>query len=342
MKISLTAKEREDLIKLEREIPHKGIGIRIRIILALNDGYDSKDVARILLLDEDTITSWKKKYLEGKLFSDWLGSKFFGYSGKLTKLQESEIEKLVEEKTIVDSKEIVTYIKNVFGISYSVSGVTKLLHKLNFVYKKTVIIPGKLDPIKQMKFLEEYESLKKNLEATEKILFLDGVHPSHNTQKVKCWIKKGVNKEIRSNTGRKRLNIHGAFCLENLELVSNQFKTLDAVTTIEFFDQIQEEYINLTKIYCIADNARYYKNKDVKAYLDNKNCRIKLIFLPSYSPNLNFIERLWKYMKKYIIGTKYREKFKEFEEDISYFLNHTTEYTDLKQFIGTKPHLIIP
>lgn len=93
-RVHLTEDAREELIRLEKQIPHKGIGIRIRIILALDDGYEARDVARILLLDEDTVTKWKRKYLQGQLLSDWLKTDYSGYAGKLTKAQEKEVEKL--------------------------------------------------------------------------------------------------------------------------------------------------------------------------------------------------------------------------------------------------------
>lgn len=340
-KIHLTKEERQELLRLEKQIPFKGVAIRIRIILALDLGYSVKEVSEILLLDEDTIIKWKKKYLESKFLSDWLGDEYVGYQGKLTRQEELKIEEFVTLEAVTDCQRVVDYIKENFGVSYTIDGVTKLLHRLDFVYKHIVIIPANLDINKQKQFLKEYRKLKKDLKKTEQILFLDGVHPTHNTRSLKCWVKKGVNKQIKTNTGRERLNIHGALNVMDLDLTSRFSPTLNAQTTIEFFDQIQAKYAHLTRIFCIVDNATYYKNNDVKTYLQNPACKLKLIFLPSYSPNLNYIERLWKFLKKYIIGVKYRQKFNEFEEDISYFLNHIEEYKDeLKPFIGTRIHLI--
>lgn len=110
---------------------------------------------------------------------------------------------------------------------------------------------------------------------------------------------------------------------------------------MKLFDRIQLTYKDETTIYLIIDNATYYKNKDVKQYMEKADCRIKLIFLPPYSPNLNFIERLWKYMKKYIIGVTYREMFKEFETDVRYFFDHIDQHEErLRKFIGTELHLL--
>src|SRR3989344_5286514 len=342
-KVRVSEDERRELIQLEKQIPFKGVAIRIRIILALDLGYSEREVSEILLLDEDTITRWKRKYLESRYLSDWLGEEYVGYKGKLTKEDELKIEEYVQKGVVTDAKEILCYIKDNFGVLYTVNGVTKLLHRLGFVYKQTVIVPSKLDPIKQAQFIQGYFGLKENLKQDEKILFLDGVHPTHNTQKTRCWVKKGEDKQVKTNTGRKRVNIPGALDVAGLDLTSGFFVTLDAQTTIQFFDQIQIKYAHLKRIFCIVDNATYYKNIEVKRYLKKRGCKIKLIFLPTYSPNLNLIERLWKYLHQKIIGTKFREKFKEFEKDILYFLNHLNEYEkDLRPFIGTKFHLIQP
>lgn len=336
----LTTEERGELIALEKKIPHKGIGIRIRIILALDDGYQARDVARILLIDEDTVTQWKRKFLEGKLLSDWLGNDYQGYGGKLIKEQEVEVMKYVEDQVITDCQALVDYIKSIYGIKYSIDGVTKLLHRLGFVYKQTVIMPAKLDVEKQKEFIKQYEELKEEVKAGDHILFGDGVHPTHNTQTVRCWVKKGTDKLVKTNTGRERLNISGALDVESMNVVVGYYEKLNAITTMEFFDTVQIQYKEGT-IYMIVDNARYYKNKEVRAYLNKSDCRVKLIFLPSYSPNLNFIERLWKFMRQRIIGVKYREKFKEFEFDIMQFFKNIKDYEEeLRPFIGTQFHLI--
>lgn len=339
--MKLTVQERAELIRLEKKMPHKGVSTRIKIILALDLGYTAREVAKLFLLDEDTITKWKKLYEQSSTISDWLGTKNNGWQGRLTKKQETLVEKYAEDEIITDCHQVVLYIQNTFSVSYTVDGVSKLLHRLGFAYKQIIGIPGGLNAEKQMAFLREYQTLKKNKQNDEVILFGDGVHPTHNLHKTKAWIKKGEEKQVRTNTGRKRLNINGALNLETMIPITHFSETINAQTTMELFDKIQLEYINKTTIYLIIDNATYYKNKDVKAYLEKQGCRIKLIFLPSYSPNLNFIERLWKYMKKYIIGVTYREKFKQFDEDIHYFFDNIDQHEEkLRKFIGTELHLV--
>lgn len=91
-------------------------------------------------------------------------------------------------------------------------------------------------------------------------------------------------------------------------------QTLNAESTKRFFQRIEEAYPGKRKIHVFCDNAPYYRNKAVKDYLEKS--RIVLHFLPPYSPNLNPIERLWKWMKERVIYNTYYECFEEFKSAI--------------------------
>ncbi len=89
----------------------------------------------------------------------------------------------------------------------------------------------------------------------------------------------------------------------------------------------------------ILDNARYYRNKKVMKYIQSS--KIEVIFLPPYSPNLNLIERLWKFMRIKVINNKFYEKFTVFKEAIlGFFKNSVNHKEELASFIGTRMHLI--
>lgn len=86
---------------------------------------------------------------------------------------------------------------------------------------------------------------------------------------------------------------------------------LNAEATISFFQKIEEAYPEKNGIHVFCDNARYYRNKAVIEYL--KTSKIRLHFLPPYSPNLNPIERLWKWMKERVIYNTYYPEFEDFK-----------------------------
>lgn len=343
--ISLKPDQRKGLLLQAKQIKQDvKKAIRIRVILALDAGYSEKETAEILLIDTDTVTNIKKKYEKRQLFTDWLKDEYKGYQGRLIKEQETELDAYLQNEDVVitDCKQVIAYVKKSFQVSYSIEGITKLLHRLGYSYKYLVTIPGKLNANEQELWLSAYKDLKEDLKEDEVILFQDGVHPTHNPHKTRAWIKKGQVKHIKTNTGRGRLNINGALELgEKIKVITHFSETINAQEVIAHYEKIEAAYPDKRVIYLVEDNARYYKNILVEAYLNKPNRKIKRIFLPTYSPNLNFIERLWKYMKKYIIGVKYREKFKEFENDVHEFFDTLDLYQDdLKKFIGTDLHLI--
>jgi len=180
-------------------------------------------------------------------------------------------------------------------------------------------VPGKANRDLQERWIREYHKLKQCLSKDETICFMDGVHPTHNTHKSFGWIKKGERKELCSNTGRKRLNLSGAIDLIDQKLHYQEDQMLNTEATIKFLKKIENAYPTKTKIHLFLDNARYYKNKEVLNHL--KNSKIELHFLPPYSPNLNPIERLWKWMKERVLYNTYYEYFDDFKKAIFGFLD---------------------
>jgi len=168
---------------------------------------------------------------------------------------------------------------------------------------------------------------------------MDAVHPQHNPVLGYGWIKRGEDREVPSNTGRRRLNINGAVDLERLEPVVRYDDTIDATSTIALFDQILLTYACAACIYIICDNARYYRSKAVQAYLQDS--RIKLVFLPAYAPNLNLIERLWKFFKKQVLYNRYYESFDEFRAACKDFFNNPQRYRGQLQSLLTENFAII-
>ena len=143
---------------------------------------------------------------------------------------------------------------------------------------------------------------------------MDGVHPTHNVQPAYGWIKTGVRKEIPGNSGRSRLNLSGIIDIISHKVFIQEDEMLNAEATMSFLRKLEEVYPTKTKIHLFCDNARYYRNKAVTQYL--KTSKIQLHFLPPYSPNLNPIERLWKWMKERVIYNTYYREFEDFKSAV--------------------------
>jgi len=317
-KINLNQEEEKALKILHKTTKDRKKADRIKTILLLNKGFSYTQISEILLLDDKTIKNIEDKYL-----SDWkekfLDDNYICYSWKLSKEQEKEVSDYVEENIIMDSMLVINFIKEKFNKNYTRQWVLALLHRLWFVFKKTKKVPSKSNKIKQEEFLEKYNKMKANLTEKEKIYFIDWVHPMHNVDNQYWWIKKWTDKEIKSNTWRDRININWAYNVDNQEAIIIESETINAQSTIELYKKIELLNPDLEKIYLIRDNARYYNNSLVKEYLEKS--RIVEICLPTYSPNLNLIERLWLFFKKKVTYNKYYEKFSDFKKVVKYFFD---------------------
>jgi transposase len=298
---------------------------RIKAVVLLATGWRAEDVAEVLQVDPNTVRNHFKCYREGGIEAlSRVGTGVGGSTCALDAEQLISLDAHLQKNLYLSAKAIAHWVQETFGVSYTESGMTSVLHRLGYVYKKPKLVPGKADPQAQKEFLVEYENIKKNKGKNDPVYFMDAVHPHHNPVIACGWIKRGEDQEVPSNSGRQRVNINGAIDLERLEPVVRYDDSINADSTIALFDQLQELNIAAAWIYVICDNARYYRSKAVQEYL--KNSRIKLVFLPPYAPNLNLIERLWKFFKKKILYNRYYETFEEFRAACEEFFRNPRKY----------------
>jgi len=340
MGIFLSEKERIRFKEQHRRTKERRPAYRINAILLLDDGWTYEEVAEVLMLDDQTIRRWEeifqKSGLEGLLKDD-----FHGRIGKLSLKQELELKAHLESKLYETTKEIVLYVNKFYRVAYSIPGMHHLLRRLGFVYKKTRRIPQSVDAEHQKLFVEQYEELQKSRKDGSKVLFADGVHPQHNPVASSGWIPKGKEYHIAANSGRERLNLNGALDPKTLEVTIREDKTLDADSTIEFIKQIEKKYPHAPIITLIVDNARYYRAIKVQEYLETS--RVRFMFLPPYSPNLNLIERLWGFFKKAVLYNKFYPRFSEFKQAcFDFFSSLDSQHLALRSLITENFQIITP
>ena len=125
---------------------------------------------------------------------------------------------------------------------------------------------------------------------------------------------------VRTCSGRKRYNVLGAlnFITKSLVTVTND-TYITATQVCELLKKVAYDYVG-KPIYMILDNASYQKCLIVRELAEELG--IHLVYIPSYSPNLNLIERLWKFVKG-ILRTKYYGDFDVFRERIDSITNST-------------------
>ena len=335
---TLPPHELEQLRAEHRMTREKRLADRIKVIIALGSGWSAEQVAEVLLIDPDTARNYFERYRQGGI-KRLLRMAYRGGEGWLSEEQLIELDIHLRYTLYLSAKEVVRYVEERWDVRYSERGMTALLHRLGYVYKKPKLIPGKADAEAQQAFVEAYEKLKENKQPENPIYFMDATHPRHNPVLGYGWIKRGVEREIPSNTGRDRLNINGAIELQRLEPVVRFDDTINAVSTIALFQQIEEANPLAQRIYVICDNARYYRSKDVNAFLESS--KVELVFLPPYSPNLNLIERYWKFFKKQILYDTYYDTFSKFRQACERFFQNSNEYAPQLRSLLTENFQII-
>lgn len=320
---TLSNKKIAELEAFHRSLRDKRQADRVKAVIALSKGWSAAQVAEILLFNEKTSRYYFERYQQGGIGA-LLDDNYSGAEPKLSEYQMSELEQYLEAHLLPDAKSVIAHIYKQYKVRYSLSGVTDLLHRLEFSYKKPTHVPGKQDPAKQRAFIGEYEHLKATKGKNDPIYFADATHPQHNSVPSYGWIKKGKEKELKANCGRQRLNINGAIDIETLEPVTGFYDTINAQAAIHLFAKIEAKHPDADAIYIIIDNARYYRSRLLKEHVEGT--KIKLIFLPPYSPNLNLIERYWKFFKKKILNNCYYETFDEFKEASKSFFRKRKKY----------------
>ena len=321
----LSEAERKELLsehRLERDSRYSD---RIKAVLLLDDGLSYVEISRVLFLDESSIRRYRKLYesggIEELLLANWQGAK-----RKLSEIQERELFEHLNEKLYPTTKSIVGYVYSNYGVSYTLRGMCYVLTRLGFVYKKTKALPGKADPEAQERFVALYEALMEQKADDDPVYFIDGVHAQHNSHPSNGWILRGKEHHIPTNTGRQRVNINGALNAETLAVHVWEDESINAQSTTALLATLEQQHQDAETIYVILDNAGYYRNQQVSYYVDHS--KIKLLFLPPYSPNLNLIERLWKFFKKKVANNRYYEKFVDFKKAALAFFRHLPKYEE--------------
>lgn len=264
-----------------------------------------------------------------------------GYWGLLTSAQLAHLCQEVNTQLYTDCKDLQAWVQRTYGIPYSVSGLTDLLHRLGFTYKLTTPVPCLADADAQADFLDELAVLEAHVERGEAVLYYaDAAHPTHNTRCTRAWCQAGKERPLLTVSGRERVNLNAALnAYEPTQVLLDETSCVNAQSTRRLYEQLLAAHPDKARIYVVCDNARYYKNKELRAWLADKP--ICQVFLPPYSPNLNLIERFWKYLRQKIINTTFYRTKGQFRTAVLDFFDRLPEYgQDLASLLTRKFHII--
>ena len=325
--------ELEAQIKKDLEIRHRverdgRVRDRIKAVLLKSEDWANEAIGQALRIHPETVAQHLRDWSQEQKLKPENG----GSQGNLTGKQVLALEKHLQEVTYSKVLEICAYVAQTCNVQFTVSGMTKWLQEHNFRYKQPKAIPAKANAQKQEEFIESYLNIVANTPSEDPIVFIDAVHPTMATKISYGWIKKGIDKLIETIASRTRVNVVGAIELKTMNVVSNFVETVNSQTILGFFDQLQQAYPRAKTIHVILDQSGYHRSQAVKEGAGLRN--IELHFLPTYSPNLNPIERLWKVMNEQVRNNVVFESAKAFRQALSDFF--TTTIPKIKNTLASR------
>lgn len=317
MKVSLTPSQIKELETQHKQERDGRVRDRIKAVLLRAKGWSQVQIAQALIIRPETVHEHLQDFINHQKLKPENG----GSQSLLDAVQASAIIQHLEECSYTKASDICAYVHEAYGVQFTVSGMTKWLHHQEFVYKKPKGVPSKADPVKQAEFMAQYRDLLKTLPEEEPLEFGDGVHPTMATKISYGWIRKGKNKSIETTASRTRMNLFGSLSLQTMEVTIDSYDTLNSQVLAEHFKKLRVKYPNASKIHLILDRGPYNTSRETAVFAEKYG--ILIHHLPSYSPNLNPIERLWKVMNEYVRNNRYFKSPKEFREAVMNFFDKT-------------------
>ena len=155
------------------------------------------------------------------------------------------------------------------------------------------------------------ESMIRDYEAIQRTWFLKG--------------RQGIIPTYGKHCGTKLI---GCLDYASGEILCSEKEHYDATSFLEFLVFVLE-YYPVGKIVMILDNARIHHAKLIQPFLEENKGRLELVFLPPYSPNLNLIEGLWKWLKETVINNVFFSSVQKINLAVQSFLTWINEQREI-------------
>jgi len=302
--------------------PHPHVQLKMEALYLKSQKLQHQEICALCQISPPTLCSYVREYQEGGI-EKLKELRFYQPQSELTAYQDT-IENYFREHLPATVNEAQAKIEELTGIKRNPTQTRQFLKKLGMKHLKVGYVPGQAATPEKIAEQQQFDEnqLQPRLDEAKQgkrtVFFIDAAHFVWGAFLGYLWCFARVF--IPSPSGRKRYNVLGALNAlthEMITVVNQTYITAESVCML--FDAIIQMNIK-TPITLVLDNARYQKCQLVQDYAAQLG--IELLFLPSYSPNLNLIERFWKFVKKQCLYSKYYNDFKQFVDAIQQCLDH--------------------
>ena len=223
-------------------------------------------------------------------------------------------------------KAVRQFVEQRFGLPLSRSSCLNYLHRLGFVLKRPRKRLVKADPARRETFVREYGALTATARRTGgKIFFADEAHFQADADLRGKWVLKGEPALVDSTSPRRgeKVSYYSAVCLETGEVEVMELEgNSNSVTSTAFLRQLRAQHSE--PLIVIWDNSPAHRGDAIRAYLTTPDLNLRLVNLPSYSPDFNADEAIWGWARQEVtanqcLGTRaaVREKVDAFFTDLT-------------------------
>ncbi len=317
---------------------------RISALLHLSDGMAVAEAAERVGAGESTVYAWLHAFILRRLESLRYGTSP-GRPGKLTPTQRERLKELVAAGPLAagyptgcwSSALLQDLVYRAFGQCYNIHYLCTLLHNLGFSYQKARFVSDHLDEERRRVWIQEEwpAILRQARQRGALLLFGDEASFAQWGSLSYTWAPVGQQPLIPTCGTRKAYKVFGLidYCTGRL-FSHGQTERFTAATYCAFLTTVLDQTDQ--PLMLIQDGARYHTAAATKEFIAAHADRLSVYQLPSYSPDYNPIEHLWKNMKKRTTHNRYFPEFDlvcdSVEEGLAYFQAHPAE---VKRLMGT-------
>ena len=343
--IALDPEQRRQIERRRKGTLDRRVYQRLTAVLTIAEGKSRQEVAHLLGIGLSQLGAWLRVY-RNKGLDALCVLHYKGDPGKLTAGQVSQLKEKVSSGCFRNSDQIRQWLQDTFGVSYTSTGVKDLLRRVGVSYHKVSGFLWKADPDKQRAFVKrvarhQREASRPDAPRTRRY-YVDACHPVWGLDLVYCcWLLVGQRFLVGMGSGRKRLNILGAYCPDDHEYVDYRL-TRDNVNGeqfVNFLRLLRSMHPEVERFILYVDGARYYDSPVVKEWL-KRHPEFLLSAIPAYSPNVNLIERMWKFMRAKAL-CRWHRTFEDMQAAVSGVLDHLEDYRGELQTLMTETFHVI-
>lgn len=312
IKLKFTPEIIDQLYQERTRHPHPRVRQRMEAVYLKALGLPHQEIGRIVRISQTTLREYLQMYQRGGIEA----LKELNFHQPKSDLDDHQdgLRQEFDQRPPATIDEAADRIEKLTGLRRSPTQVAEFLKKLGLKRRKVASVPAKAEPEKQQDFLDERLTPRlAEAQANKRhLFFVDAAH--FVLQPFLGFLWSFVRFFIKAPSGRQRFNVLGALHATTRQLVTiTNTSYINAQSVAALLYQLAASFADLP-ITLVLDNARYQHCRFIKSLA--AELQIELLFLPAYSPNLNLIERLWKFVKKQCLYSHYYDKFADFKQAI--------------------------